>query len=154
MNRFKAALLTLIKGPLSIRDPAHWRNRDGETITGVAMTESAVLGLSTAWACVNLLVGTQASLPVMVYRTAKDGSRELAKDHPLYRVLHDSPNSQQTALDFWEFVCASLELRGNGYARKVKSRGQTVGLVPIYPDIMSVRQLPGGRIGYRWTAVG
>ncbi len=155
MNRVKAALLTLLKGtPLSIRDPAHWRNGDADTITGVAMTESAVLGLSTAWACVNLLVGTQASLPVMVYRTAKDGSRELAKDHPLYRVLHDSPNSQQTALDFWEFICASLELRGNGYARKVKSQGKVVGLVPIYPDIMSVRQLSGGRIGYRWTLDG
>lgn len=155
MNRFKAALFTLIKGtPLSIRDPEHWRNRDTDTITGVAMTESAVLGLSTAWACVNLLVGTQASLPVMVYRTAKDGSRELAKDHNLYRVLHDSPNSQQTALDFWEFVCASLELRGNGYARKVKSQGKIIGLVPIYPDIMTVRQLSGGRIGYRWTVDG
>lgn len=155
MNRVKAALLTLLKGtPLSIRDPAHWRNGDADTITGVAMTESAVLGLSTAWACVNLLVGTQASLPVMVYRTAKDGSRELAKDHPLYRVLHDSPNSQQTALDFWEFICASLELRGNGYARKVKSQGKVVGLVPIYPDLMSVRQLTGGRIGYRWTFDG
>jgi HK97 family phage portal protein len=155
MNRLKAALLTLIKGtPLSIRDPAHWRNRDADTITGAAMSESAVLGLSTAWACVNLLVGTQASLPVMVYRTAKDGSREVAKDHPLYRVLHDSPNSQQTALDFWEFVCASLELRGNGYARKVKSRGAVVGLVPIYPDIMAVRQLSGSRIGYRWTVDG
>lgn len=155
MNRFKAALLTLMKGtPLSIRDPAHWRNRDAETITGVAMTENAVLGLSTAWACVNLLVGTQASLPVMVYRTAKDGSRELAKDHTLYRVLHDSPNSQQTALDFWEFVCASLELRGNGFARKVKTQGKIVGLVPIYPDVMAVRQLSGGRIGYRWTMDG
>ncbi|MBK1793370.1 phage portal protein [Devosia sp. WQ 349] len=155
MNRVKAALLTLIKGtPLSLRDPTHWRNRDEDTITGVAMTENAVLGLSTAWACVNLLVGTQASLPVMVYRAAKDGSRELAKDHPLYRVLHDSPNSQQTALDFWEFVCASLELRGNGYARKVKNKGKVVGLVPIYPDLMSVRQLSGGRIGYRWTLDG
>jgi HK97 family phage portal protein len=155
MNRVKAALLTLIKGtPLSLRDPTHWRNRDEDTITGVAMTESAVLGLSTAWACVNLLVGTQASLPVMVYRAAKDGSRELAKDHPLYRVLHDSPNSQQTALDFWEFVCASLELRGNGYARKVKNQGKVIGLVPIYPDLMSVRQLSGGRIGYRWTLDG
>lgn len=154
MNRLKAALLTLIKGPLSIRDPAHWRNRDVDTITGAAMTESAVLGLSTAWACVNLLVGTQASLPVMVYRSTKDGSRVLAKDHSLYRVLHDSPNSQQTALDFWEFVCASLELRGNGYARKVKSQGKIVGLVPIYPDIIAVRQLSGGRIGYRWTMDG
>ena len=154
MNRFKAVLLTLIKGPLSIRDPAHWRNSDGDTITGVSMTESAVLSLSTAWACVNLLVGTQASLPVMVYRTAKDGSREPARDHPLYRVLHDSPNSQQTALDFWEFVCASLELRGNGYARKVKSQGKIVGLIPIYPDLMAVRQLSGGRIGYSWTIDG
>src|SRR3546814_5177453 len=65
-----------------------------------AVGSAGVLGLAAAWACVNLLAGTIASLPLMVYRTGRDGRRNVATDHPLYRVLHDSPNADQTAVDF------------------------------------------------------
>jgi hypothetical protein len=43
-------------------------------------------------------------------------------DHPLYRVLHDSPNADQTALDFWEFICACLEMHGNAYCEIERGR--------------------------------
>src|SRR3546814_3838112 len=57
----------------------------------------------------------RSSLPLMVYRTGRDGRRNVATDHPLYRALHDSPNADQTAVDFWEFICACLEMHGNAY---------------------------------------
>lgn len=155
MNRFAAALLTLVKGtPLSIRDPEHWRNRDTESPTGEAVTASSVLALSSVWACINLIAGTIASLPLMLYRTDSKGARTLATDHPLYRVLHDSPNSLQTALDFWEFMCASLELWGNAYARKVRSGDRIIGLMPIMPDLPVVTSIGNGRLLYRWTEEG
>ena len=154
MNRFKAAMLTLVKGtPLSIRDPEHWRNAS-DSPTGESVTANSVLGLSAVWACVNLLAGTIASLPMMVYRTDGKGARTVATDHPLYRVLHDSPNSLQTALDFWEFICASIELWGNGYARKIKNGDKVVGLVPIMPDLPVVTSIGNGRLMYRWTEDG
>jgi phage portal protein BeeE len=65
--------------------------------TGAANV-TGVLALSAAWACINLIAGTIASLPLMVYRTDKQGRRTVAYDHPLYRILHDSPNADQTAL--------------------------------------------------------
>lgn len=155
MNRFKAAVLTLVKGtPLSLRDPAHWRNRDLDSPTGETVTATNVLGLSAVWACVNLIAGTIASLPMMVYRTDSNGGRSVATDHPLYRVLHDSPNSLQTALDFWEFICASIELWGNGYARKVRSGERIIGLMPIMPDLPTVSADDTGRLRYRWTENG
>jgi HK97 family phage portal protein len=115
-----------------------------------------VLGLAAAWACVNLLAGTIASLPLMVYRTDRTGRRSVANDHPLYRVLHDSPNADQTALDFWEFVCASLELHGNGYCEVERGNdGRVIALSPpLLPDFVSVRRLGSGDIEYRWTDGG
>lgn len=155
MNRFKAALLTLVKGtPLSIRDPEHWRNRDTDSPTGESVTANKVLSLSAVWACVNLLAGTIASLPMLVYRTDSSGARTVATDHPLYRVLHDSPNSLQTALDFWEFICASIELWGNGYARKIRNGDRIIGLMPIMPDLPVVESIGNGRLRYRWTEDG
>jgi len=78
----------------------------------------------------------------------------VADDLPLYRILHDNPNSLQTASDFWEFQGASLELWGNGYARKIKNGDRLVGLVPIMPDAPSARLLGNGQIEYRWTESG
>lgn len=121
----------------------------------MATGEGAVLGLSTAWACVNLLSGTQASLPLMVYR-GKNGSREVAADHPLYRVLHDSPNADQTALDYWEFTTACLELKGNSYSEvERRSDGSVVALdVPIAPDFVRARRASNGSLEYEVTVKG
>jgi HK97 family phage portal protein len=114
---------------------------------------AGVLALSAAWACVNLLVGTQASLPLMVYRTDQQGQRTLAPDHPLYRVLHDSPNADQTAIDFWEFICACIELHGNAYCEIERANdGRVIALAPpIAPEIVQVRRLGNGDMEYRWT---
>jgi HK97 family phage portal protein len=143
-----------IRRPLSVRDPEGWRDPRGASHAGEPVTASSVLGLSAAWACVNLLSGTIASLPLMVYRTARDGSRTVAKDHPLYRVLHDSPNFDQTAVDYWEFKAASIELWGNGYSRIVREGGRVVALEPVRPDIVTVRRLSNGNIEYRWSDEG
>ena len=141
-------------GPLSIRDPLHVRNRESDIPFGVVVTADGVLALSTVWACVNLIAGTIASLPLMVYRTARDGARTVAHDHPLYRVLHDSPNSLQTSLDFWEFCCAAIELRGNSYARIIRNRGRIVSLLPISPDLPVVRRIGDNRLQYEWSENG
>jgi HK97 family phage portal protein len=117
--------------------------------------EGAVLGLSAAWACVNLLAGTIASLPLYVYRT-RDGRRDVAPDHPLYRVLHDSPNADQTSLDYWEFVAACLELKGNGFSEvDRRGDGSVIALgVPIPPDFVQVRRSGNGNLEYVVTKEG
>lgn len=120
--------------------------------SGETVTIDSALGLSATWACVNLLAGTIGSLPLMVYRTESSGVRVPAKDHPLYYLLHDSPNFDQTALDFWEFIAASIELHGNGYAEKeLRTDGSLIALHPIRPDIVGRRRLGNGDIEYRWT---
>ena len=115
MNLLQKALGYLARS-IGLTDPRLVQAAGGRTTTtGELVSTSSVLGLASAWACVNLLAGTIASLPLMVYRT-RSGARTVATDHPLYRILHDSPNADQTALDFWEFICASVELHGNAYA--------------------------------------
>ncbi|MDO1560410.1 phage portal protein [Brevundimonas sp. 2R-24] len=123
-----------------------------DSYAGMPVNETSVLALSAAWACVNLLSGTIASLPLMVYRTDASGRRTVAKDHPLYRVLHDSPNADQTAMDFWEGGVAALELRGNMHARIERMGGRVVALVPICDP--TVRRLENGDLEYRWTEDG
>lgn len=109
------------------------------------------VGLTATWACVNLIAGTIASLPLMVYRTV-DGVRQVARNHPLYYVLHESPNAEQTAMDFWEFMAAGLELRGDGFAEiERRGDGTVISLSPVRPDQVKVSRSAGtGQLSYEW----
>ncbi|MCA0919707.1 phage portal protein [Pseudooceanicola nanhaiensis] len=140
--------------PVTLTDAESWRPSGQVADSGEIVSDSTVLGLSAVWACTNLLAGSIGSLPVMTYRTTEEG-REPARDHALFRLLHDSPNYDQTALDFWEFVAASLELWGNAYAAvERESSGRLIALVPIRPDLVSVRRRESGTLEYRWTEDG
>lgn len=120
----------------------------GEAVNGVS-----ALGLDAVWACANLISGSISSLPFQVYRD-QNGVRIADRQHPLYRVLHDSPNYDQTALDFWDFACLSLELWGNAYARVIRRNDQIIALRPVRPDLMVVRRLKSGSLQYVWTQDG
>ncbi len=134
---------------LDLRDPNGMPDMGARSDSGEKVTGHTALSLSAVWGCTNLLAGTISTLPLMIYRE-KDGAREVAKDHPLYRILHDSPNYDQTAVDFWDFMAGSIELRGNAYAEKIRGGGGIEGLVPIFADV-SVKRLKNGDLEYRWV---
>jgi len=162
--------LTRLMGRDGVKDIEPWRggaasteNGDNFTTNQVTLADyrdgrinqaNAAVGLSATWACVQLIAGTIASLPLMIYRT-ENGIRTVAKDHPLYFVLHDSPNFDQTAVDFWEVMAASVELHGNSYALiERRSGGIVTSLYPIRPDRMTVRRKVNGDLEYAWTDNG
>lgn len=121
---------------------------------GVRVTADSSMSLSAVWGCVNLISGTISSLPLQVYRGGVDGGRVIMRDHGLYHVLHDSPNADQTALDFWDFMSMSIELWGNAYARIDRLGGKVIGLTPIWPNRIAVRRTGDGVLRYRWTDRG
>lgn len=138
---------------LSPEKPTGWSSgttsHAGEVVNG-----SNSLMLSAVWACTNLLAGTIASLPLTVYRTGPAGQRTAAREHSLYRILHDSPNADQTAVDFWEYVSFSLELWGNAFARKETINGRLVSLTPVNPVLVTVTRQPHGGLAYQWSENG
>ncbi len=152
IDRFKAAIVR----SFSTSDPVYPTEITGPpSYSGEAVSQNSALALSAVWGCVNLIAGTTATLPCMVYRPDGDGQREIARGHPLFRVLHDSPNFDQTAVDFWEWMAASLELYGNAYARIAKNdAGQVTSLYPVAPQIMVVKRATDGGIEYEWSEDG
>lgn len=118
----------------------------------LARRGNCAIGLSATWACVRLLAGTIGSLPLMVYRTI-NGVREVARDHPLYFVLHESPNFDQSSADFWEYQSGAIELHGNAYAEIEKRQDGTVyALTPLRPASVRPRRGSGGMIEYEVTS--
>jgi HK97 family phage portal protein len=107
------------------------------------------LQIATVWACIRLIAETISTLPMLVYRTQADGGRVLAKDHPLYELLHDSPHYDFTAVEFWEGVAASLCVHGNAYAEKLRMGSRIVALDPLPADQVEVFRTEAGARRYR-----
>lgn len=117
---------------------------------GVRVSEETAMKTSAVWACVRVIARTIGSVPLIVYEQRGDGGRERARHYYLYDVLHDSPNDEQTPLEFREMLTRHCLLRGNGYARIVPGRrGFAHQLVPLHPDLVEPERLESGRIVYR-----
>ncbi|MGR3813413.1 MAG: phage portal protein [Cognatishimia activa] len=136
---------------VSVTDATAWKVASLVSDSGESVSETSAMALSTVWACVRLIAGTTGSLPLEVRIKQTDGHYQRSTDHPLARVLHDRPNADQTALDFWEFAAASIELQGDCIARRVKSGSRLVSLVPAIADNVDRRRKPDGRIWYSWS---
>lgn len=125
---------------------------EGMTITseaGVNVTPDSAMQTSAVYAAVRVLSESVASLPFLVYQRLNSGGKERAPRHHNYSILHDRPNSWQTAFEFWEMITAMLCLRGNAYLFKVKTNdGKTRELLPLKVDAVTVEQQPDWSIRY------
>lgn len=122
---------------------------------GLVTADAALSNLSVAYRCVALRSELLASVPLRLYRRLSDGAREPATDHPLYRLLHDAPNSDQTAFEAREMWTRALDLDGNAYARvEADGTGRIIALWPAPRGAVMVERLAGGRLRYRFSVPG
>jgi len=102
--------------------------------SGITVTEEGSLKLSAVYACVRILSESIASLPLKIYKRGPDGSKKVAYEHPLYRVLHDIANDEQSSFEFRETIVAHLNLWGKAYVRKIiNNAGAITALKPLEP---------------------
>jgi HK97 family phage portal protein len=116
-----------------------------KTHSGKTVNADSALYSSAVVACVRVLAETLASLPLVVYKKRTDGGKDVATDHPLYNLLHDSPHPMLSSFDFRELVMGHLCLRGNAYSFKEQSASKIYSLTPLLPQNMAVEVAPGGR---------
>jgi len=109
---------------------------------GPLVTVESALTLTSLQACVTLIAESIAQLPLELFRRTKDGGREPAKDHPLYRILAYAPNEWQTPFEYRENSQLKAGTRGNSISLIGRDGDGTVtGLYPV--DTESVQVLKG-----------
>jgi len=121
---------------VSLQDPKSYAEmfNTGPTSSGIDVSEDKSLGISTVWAAVRLLSGTEATLPLKVYRKNSDDTRSVEKKHIAYRLIHSKPNAMMNSVIFREFLMSSALLWGNGYARIIRNtKFEPIELIPYYP---------------------
>lgn len=139
----------------SVRDAIAYRGAVGNPNKDITSSSApyypepginAALQLSVVWSCTRLIAETIATLPLLVYERVGE-TRKIARDHPLYFLLHDSPNADMTAVEFWEAIVSQLCLWGNSYVLKsYNGSGKLIALDPLNPALVTIRRTRNGTI--------
>ncbi|CZT36145.1 phage portal protein [Rhizobium sp. 9140] len=126
--------------------------RDGMmTATGFTVNPETALRNPSMFRACSLISNSIGMLPLQLL---VQETKQKAKDHSLYRVLHRRPNGFQSAFDFR----ASMQMRAlvhrNAFARVVKStdlrtgKPKIIGLVPLDSRRMTVSLNASWRMEY------
>lgn len=119
--------------------------------SGVPVTPDTAMRVATVYACVRIISGAVATLPLHIKRRVDDRTREDASGHAVWNLLRRRPNRWQTPSQFRRMMQAHVLLRGNGYGMKVVSRGEVKEIIPLHPDRVSVKQLDDLSLVYTYT---
>ena len=91
----------------------------GRSASGKKVNEFTAMQTTAVYACVRILAESIASLPLHVYEYKGQG-KERVPGHPLYFLLHDSPNPEMTSFIFRETAMIHLLLLGNSFSQIIR----------------------------------
>lgn len=120
-----------------INNPDIWLQEalgGGASLSGEWVNADAAIGESAAGKCIRVLAEDISILPLNLYFDDGD-ARELARNHPLYRVLRHQANDYQTAAE-WRLM-TQYHLGGWGAAYSFIERDDRnipTALLPLEPD--------------------
>lgn len=103
----------------SLANPQEWLlamlNGGSKSASGINVSAKESLQVSAVYACVKIIAETIAFLNCNIYKKLPKGKIR-ADDHSLYNILHNLPNKETIAFDFWVMLIVNLLLTGNGFA--------------------------------------
>ena len=128
-----------------------WPFLFGKSAAGKCVNEFTAMQTTAVYACVRILAESIAGLPLHVYEYRGNG-KERVPGHPLYFLLHDSPNPEMTSFIFRETAMIHLLLWGNFFGQIIRDgMRRVVGIYPLLPNRMSVDRDENGEIVYTYT---
>lgn len=139
MNPLRQLWSKLIRSPVENSTIPNNRFYFGNSSAGKNVNERSAMQMTAVYACVRILAESVAGLPLHLYLTNENGNKEKAKNHPLYFILHDEPNSEMTSFILRETLMTHLLLWGNAYAQIIRNgKGEVISIYPLMPNKMRV----------------
>lgn len=137
----------------TVRDPAPWLHTalagTEPTTAGVNVSPDKALTLSAYFAAIRAIAEDVAKLPLILYRHLDPRGKQRMNGHPLYRLLHDSPNDEMSSMSFRETLTLHAIGWGNGLAEIVRNANkQPVALWPLDPARVRIERGPDMRLRY------
>lgn len=119
------------------------------TRSGHAVTEKTSLQLSALYCGLRSISEAVGMMPVHLYGKDKNNERNRATTHPLYSLLHDSPNGEHTRPVFFETLQCHALLHGGAFAEIERAgSGRAIALWPIHPTRVKPIRGADGKLAY------
>lgn len=93
----------------------------GKVDAGVSVNQNTAWNMAAVYASINIISQTVGSLPVGVFKKLPRGKESTPK-HRLYRLIHNEPNPDMSAMTFYQTMQATCLGWGNAYAEIVRDR--------------------------------
>lgn len=126
------------------------------TQAGAAVTAETAMRVSTVYACVDLLAGAVASLPVGLYE--REGNSRKQAEHDYWWFLNEQANEDMSAFVAWQYVISAKLFYGDGFAELLRPSvrsSRVIGFKPLHPlrvqPFVSTQAESRGRLYYRVT---
>lgn len=117
--------------------------------SGYSVTESTAMRVAAVAACVQLISGTIASLPLPIYEETPEGRRKVK--NRLHRLMNLEPCQAWTAASMTDRWIRSIAFRGDAFSRIVRDRfGEPQKIIPLHPDRVRVAVTDDGDIAYAY----
>lgn len=143
---------------LRLNDGSGWSFFGRTASSGKSVTIDSALQLSTVWACVKVSAQAVSSLPLGIYERAGDNDRRSVSYEDdrsgLVETLTESPNSDQTPLEFWESMVGWLLTGGNGYSEISEVGKRLSALTPLPGSMCAPFRTNEGELRYRFNDRG
>jgi len=147
-------IAALVEARSSLANPEQWLLRAFNahaTTAGLDVTQETALESSAVLDGIRLISQDVARVPFRVLRRVEPRGSELARDHPVARVLGD-PNPELIPMQFREMVTSFAVSAGAGYAEIIFSQGgDPLELWPIPPHRVRAMRTPAGVLVWEVT---
>ena len=145
------------------QDPAYWVQKlflgmhGGPSTSGIDVTPESALAWTAISAGIRISAETLGSLPWSVYETApgtgiRPGTSVERTNHPLYWLLTNAPNEEQTPMEFFEMAQGHALWWGGSASQIVRNQaGIIMEVWPLHPDRCRWERRPDGTLQLRVT---
>lgn len=132
------------------RQPYHWGGLDWSDfvragLSPVGVNESTARAVSAVVACVNLIAGSIATVPLHFYREVASGGRERFRPK-LWWLFNERPHPAWSAAAFWQYLGESRLFHGDAFAR-IRTAGkfsnEPAAFEPHHPLLTTVERADG-----------
>ena len=138
-----------VDGSMSMAEFSDWVSGLDSRST---LNERSAMCVSSVYACVSLIGGALASLPLKFYRETTGGREEFKPDE--WWLFNEQPFPCWAAAPAWEYSAWALLLQGDAFWRIHRASDRSpkiVGFEPLHPRTVEVLRVRD-RLAYRVTA--
>jgi HK97 family phage portal protein len=118
--------------------------------SGAVVNDVTAMKVSVVYACVRLLAGAIATLPLDFYQYGDDDTRKAAPDHDYWWLFNEQACSLFTSAAATEYMVAQVLLRGDGiaYLNRASRFSPTIKeVIPVARDKVQIVRV-GSRLRY------